>query len=45
MPSDINYADRLCGSEFLTDSVLPSGLLWQLPMCQAWFISEPKQQQ
>lgn len=29
MPSDINYADRLYGNEFLTDSVLPSGLVWQ----------------
>lgn len=45
MPSDINYADRLYGNEFLTDSVLPSGLLCQLAMSQAWFVSELKQQQ
>lgn len=36
MPSDINYADRLCSKEFLTDSVLPPGLLWQVAMCQAF---------
>lgn len=45
MPSEINYADRLNGNEFLTDSVLPSGLLWQLAMCQAWFVSELQQKQ
>lgn len=45
MPSDINYADRLYGNEFLTDSVLPSGLVWQLAMCQVWFVTELKEQQ
>ena len=45
MPSDINYADRLYGKEFLTDSVLPSGLLWQVAMCLAWFVSKHHQQQ
>lgn len=41
MPSDINYDDRVYSRKFLTDSLLPSGLLWQAVVhCCAWFASE-----
>lgn len=45
MPSDINYADGVHSKEFLTDSVLPSGFLWQVAMCHTWFVGEHHQQQ